>query len=82
MSDFELEVDGKKYYGQLLTFGFSYKIVMIIDDIAVTFEPDEERNFRAIVSADQINKVKPEKLMFKLYFGNCIFVIVLFPNGF
>jgi hypothetical protein len=62
MSDFELSVEGKSYKGELNTFGYSYRIVVTIDDIPVTFEPDEERNFRAIVQPDQIDKVDSELL--------------------
>ena len=33
----------------LITYGYSYKIEIDIFGVLVYFEPDEERNFRAIV---------------------------------
>lgn len=62
MTDFEIEIDGNKYKGQLQQFGYSYRIVLWVDDIPVCFEPDEEKNFRLIVPLEKINKVKPELL--------------------
>jgi hypothetical protein len=57
MEDFTITIDEKEYKGQLITFGYSYKIVVSIGDIPVTFEPDEERNFRALVRPDDVNKI-------------------------
>jgi hypothetical protein len=62
MSDFEITIEGKEYKGELITFGYSYKIVFIINDVQVAFEPDEERNFRAIVPIEETDKIKPELL--------------------
>jgi hypothetical protein len=66
LSDFELTVayKGKQetYTGQLLAFGYSYKIIILIGDTPVTFEPDEERNFRAIVPPEQVHQTDPNLL--------------------
>jgi hypothetical protein len=62
MEDFTITIDGKEYNGDLIIFGYSYKIVVSIDDIPVTFEPDEERNFRALVPPDQVNKINARLL--------------------
>jgi len=37
------------YAAELQVRGFSYHIAVLVDQTAVIFEPDEERNFRAIV---------------------------------
>lgn len=57
MSEFEIEVEGKIYKGTLHTYGYSYKIVMDVAGRQVSFEPDEERNFRAIVPMESIDKI-------------------------
>jgi hypothetical protein len=62
MSDFEITVEGKEYKGELIAYGYSYKIVFLINDIPVSFEPDEERNFRAIVPVELSDNIKPELL--------------------
>ena len=54
---FDITVNGTTYTGELLTYGYSYKIVMLVNDVAVSFEPDEERNFRAIVPLDGMDKM-------------------------
>lgn len=33
MSEFEISVDGKEYKGELQQFGYSYRIVLFIDDV-------------------------------------------------
>jgi hypothetical protein len=62
MTEFNITIEEKEYSGQLITFGYSYKIIMLIDDIPVSFEPDEERNFRAVVPAEQVNKISTRLL--------------------
>jgi len=57
MNEFEISVDGKAYKGELQQFGYSYRIMIVIDEVQVIFEPDEERNFRAMVAPDQVNIV-------------------------
>ena len=38
----------KEYNAELQVYGYSYKIAVTIGDTVVFFEPDEERNFRAV----------------------------------
>jgi hypothetical protein len=38
----------------LITYGFSYKIEVDVLDRMITFEPDEERNFRAVANYNEI----------------------------
>lgn len=57
MNDFEIEVEGNIYAGELVNYGYSYKLVFLVDDIPVSFEPDEERNFRAVVATEHMNDV-------------------------
>lgn len=47
-----------EYEGRLHIMGYIHKIEINIDGIPVIFEPDEERNYRALVSHEQINKSK------------------------
>ncbi len=42
----------------LVTYGYSYKIAVTVFDTIINFEPDEERNFRAVVNAEEINHSK------------------------
>lgn len=63
---FLLDVDfkGKTYEfeGQLVLQGYLHKIQIDIDGVIVTFEPDEERNYRA-VAVDQNEDVKINKAL-------------------
>ncbi len=36
-------------YGKFERWGYSYRIHIMIDESEIVFEPDEERNFRAII---------------------------------
>jgi len=51
----------REYPARLVQLGYSYRIIVSIDDVEVYFEPDEERNFR-IVAADGQDEKKLEKL--------------------
>jgi hypothetical protein len=62
MEGFEITVNGITYTGELLAYGYSYKIVMLINDVPVSFEPDEERNFRAIVPLTEMDKIDKQLL--------------------
>ena len=60
MSDsFEIPVT---YKGQELlfpatlnTYGYTYKIQVEVFDKLISFEPDEERNFRAVISMEDLS---------------------------
>jgi hypothetical protein len=54
---FLIDVDYKgealEFEGQLILSGYEHRIEIFIGDISVFFEPDEERNYRAVVSLEQ-----------------------------
>jgi hypothetical protein len=50
---------------RLLHYGYSYRLEIEIEDTMVLFEPDEERNWRALVSYEDIKvnkKLNPDLL--------------------
>ncbi len=51
---FELPVDfkgkGLQFPAELIPFGFSYRIKVTIAETDFYFEPDEEKNYRAIIA--------------------------------
>ena len=56
---FSITVDyhGKEYSfeARLVTVGYTHKFVVMINGMEVIYEPDEERNYRAIINvADQV----------------------------
>lgn len=55
--DLEVPVSYKNqdliFIAKFIQFGYSYKFEVDVNEILVFFEPDEERNFRAII--DPIN---------------------------
>jgi hypothetical protein len=40
---------------ELIPFGYSYKIEVDVFGKIISFEPDEERNFRGLISPDDFN---------------------------
>jgi hypothetical protein len=40
----------------LIAYGYSYKIEVNVFDTIIYFEPDEERNYRALIDADELQK--------------------------
>ncbi len=67
--DFELPViyNNKElvFPGKFLDYGYSSKIEMDIEGTKVLFEPDEERNWRALISFEdmQANKKLDQDLL-------------------
>ncbi len=47
-----------KFPVKLLNYGYSYKLEVDIDGTKVLFEPDEERNWRALLSWEDLNANK------------------------
>ena len=43
-----------EFEARLLMQGYIHRIEVIVDGIPVLFEPDEERNYRALVSLEQL----------------------------
>ena len=64
--EFEIPVNYKGeelfFAASLISAGYSYKIIVEISGTKITYEPDEQRNFRALVqpsdvqNEDQIDK--------------------------
>jgi hypothetical protein len=54
----EVEHGGRKYTfeGRLATVGFTHRFYVLINGLEVTWEPDEERNYRAMLSAADQHK--------------------------
>ncbi len=46
----------KNLDAELRVIGYTHKIAININDIEVLFEPDEERNYRAVLSDADMNK--------------------------
>ena len=59
---FEIPVNykGKKlsFPAKLLLVGYTHKIEVIVNEITVLYEPDEERNYRAIIETALLEKSK------------------------
>ena len=64
--EFDLPVlfrgEEKSFRARLLLYGYSYKIQVIVDDQPILFEPDEERNWRALIDTEDGEKHKPVKV--------------------
>jgi len=58
--EFELPVDFKGEQlllkASLIVTGYTHKFSVIVNGQTVIFEPDEERNYRAVLSYDDISK--------------------------
>jgi hypothetical protein len=39
----------RSFDAELRVFGYSYKIAVLVDGVEIIFEPDEEKNYRAIL---------------------------------
>ena len=51
---------------ELLVMGYTHKIAVNINKVEVLFEPDEERNYRAVLSEADINKRQIDIELLKL----------------
>lgn len=45
---------------KLVSFGYTYKILVNVNDIEVSFEPDDGGNYRAIVPNNFLHELKDE----------------------
>ncbi len=54
-----IEFDGKKmlFPAELMAMGFTHKIKVNIDGVEVFFEPDEESNYRALITELEVEKL-------------------------
>jgi hypothetical protein len=48
---------------ELIAFGYSYRIEVMVNEVKVIFEPDEERNYRAYVPEAGNAKNIPDSLL-------------------
>lgn len=67
--EIEIEQGGKIHVfpAELRTMGYTYKIAVSIFGSELIFEPDEERNFRAVVDpATERNKEYPAEILQKI----------------
>lgn len=59
MEEFELPVEynGREFVlpGRFVRRGYSYGIYIEVDGVEVMFEPDEERNLRAVGVGDEVD---------------------------
>ena len=50
---------------ELRVFGYTHKIAVTVNDTLVLFEPDEERNYRAVVAEEELKKKHIEEGLLK-----------------
>jgi hypothetical protein len=59
---FSIDVDFKgkecSFEARLATVGYTHKFYIVINGVEVTFEPDEERNYRAILNTSDQSSIK------------------------
>ena len=59
---FSIDVDfrGMEYSfeARLVAIGYTHKFLIVINGVEVTFEPDEERNYRAILNTSEQSSMK------------------------
>jgi hypothetical protein len=60
MSEFEIAIDYKgethTFPAKLLVQGYTHKIAVDVFGTEVLFEPNEERNYRAVVNEEHVRK--------------------------
>jgi len=56
----------RQFDSELRVMGYTHKIAVNIDGTEVLFEPDEERNYRAVISDADINKNRIDIELIKL----------------
>ena len=52
----EYRGESLEFETRIFSYGYTYRVEVDIDGFKVLFEPDEERNYRAISSTEQIDK--------------------------
>jgi hypothetical protein len=50
----------REYTGELRMTGYTHRIVIVVDSQEVVFEPDEERNYRAVIYENEVKQNPPE----------------------
>jgi hypothetical protein len=63
---FSIDVDfkGREYSFEalLVVVGYTFKFYVVINGVEVTFEPDEERNYRAIINVSDQSSIKGDDI--------------------
>jgi len=63
MDEFEIPITHKgvdtQYFAKVLQLGYTYKIQVDVDGILILFEPDESRQFRAVLADFEADIAKP-----------------------
>jgi hypothetical protein len=54
----EIELNAK-----LQLFGYTHKITVMVNDIPILFEPDEERNYRAVLPSGEVNEKQTDTVL-------------------
>lgn len=65
----------KVVYGfeaQLVEVGYIHKVMVVINNIKVIYEPDEERNYRAIITDKDIPLIRQSDIELIQAVGNAI----------
>jgi hypothetical protein len=50
--------DEQSFKAQILMLGYTHKIQVWVEDKEIFFEPDEERNYRALIDTTKLNTGK------------------------
>ena len=50
--------EDRELTGELRVFGYSHRIVILVNEVELIFEPDEERNYRAMIYEPDLSKSK------------------------
>lgn len=58
--------ENREFEAELKVFGYTHKIVISIDGTEVLFEPDEERNYRAVLPDSNSLKKNIDAALLKL----------------
>ena len=45
------------FEGRLIAAGYTHKFIINVNELEVTYEPDEERNYRAITNGGDLSKL-------------------------
>ena len=56
----------QEFKAELRLMGYTHKIAVNIEDTEVLFEPDEERNYRALISEADMHKKKIDTELVRL----------------
>lgn len=55
----------KQFESELRVFGYTHKIAVNVNGIEIIFEPDEERNYRAVLTEPDLKNSKLDPQLIK-----------------